>query len=115
MLTGTDRVAYACKLLPYKIFINVQGDEPLVSPRDIEKLGKIKRESPEHIINGMCELSDGEDVQSKNIPKVVTNEAGLLLYMSRAAIPGTKEASLYLRFFARRPGQVFRFWEKKRS
>ena len=80
----------ACKALPYKNFINVQGDEPLVSPRDIEKLGKIKRESPEHIINGMCELSDGEDVQSKNIPKVVTNEAGLLLYMSRAAIPGTK-------------------------
>ena len=36
-LTGTDRVAEASKKIKGKIFINVQGDEPLVNPKDIKK------------------------------------------------------------------------------
>ena len=36
-LTGTDRVAQASKKIKGKIFINVQGDEPLVNPGDIKK------------------------------------------------------------------------------
>ena len=42
-LTGTDRVAQASKKINAKIFINVQGDEPLVNPRDIKKLLTQKR------------------------------------------------------------------------
>ena len=37
-LTGTDRVAEAAKKISAKIFINVQGDEPLVNPKDIKKI-----------------------------------------------------------------------------
>ena len=36
--TGTDRIAYAARKLKSKIFINVQGDEPLIQPRDIKKI-----------------------------------------------------------------------------
>ena len=37
LLTGTDRVAEASKNLDYEIFVNVQGDEPLLEPLDILK------------------------------------------------------------------------------
>ena len=37
MLTGTDRVAMASTNLNYDIFVNVQGDEPMVNPNDILK------------------------------------------------------------------------------
>ena len=37
-LTGTDRVAEASEKLNAKIIINVQGDEPLINPKDIKKV-----------------------------------------------------------------------------
>ena len=36
LLTGTDRVAKAAFELDYEIFVNVQGDEPMVDPQDIQ-------------------------------------------------------------------------------
>ena len=42
-LTGTDRVAEASKKVKADIYINVQGDEPLVNPRDIKKIITAKK------------------------------------------------------------------------
>ena len=41
--TGTDRVAEAAKKIKAKIYINVQGDEPLINPRDIKKIIEVKK------------------------------------------------------------------------
>ena len=41
--TGTDRIAYAARKLKSKIFINVQGDEHLIKPRDIKRIIKEKK------------------------------------------------------------------------
>ena len=38
LLTGTDRVAEASKKLDYDIFVNVQGDEPLIDPSECNKV-----------------------------------------------------------------------------
>lgn len=91
-LTGTDRIAEASesKCLKYDIIINVQGDEPMVDPLDILKVIDLKKDNPERLINCFCYLTDKEDVYSKNIPKVVTNESNKLLYISRHVIPGFK-------------------------
>ena len=51
-LTGTDRVALASKELNYDFFINIQGDEPLLDPQDIEKCINLKYKFPQNIING---------------------------------------------------------------
>ena len=40
-LTGTDRVAEVAKKMNSKIYINVQGDEPLIKPADIKKIIKL--------------------------------------------------------------------------
>jgi 3-deoxy-manno-octulosonate cytidylyltransferase (CMP-KDO synthetase) len=92
-LTGTDRLAEAAEKIDADIFINVQGDEPLVNPEDILKIKNIKETYPEYVINGFSFLGEEEDPKSVNIPKVITNENDFLLYMSRAALPCFKDSS----------------------
>ena len=90
-LTGTDRLAEAAQMIDYDIYINVQGDEPLVDPEDIRKGIALKAEHPDWIVNGFAYLSDHEDPHNVNIPKVITREDNVMVYMSRAALPGFKD------------------------
>jgi 3-deoxy-manno-octulosonate cytidylyltransferase (CMP-KDO synthetase) len=90
-LTGTDRLAEAAAQIEADIYINVQGDEPLVDPLDILKVRDAKLDSMDAIVNGFSWISELEDPHSVNIPKVVTNERNQLVYMSRLAVPGFKD------------------------
>ena len=90
-LTGTDRVAEASRKIESDIYINVQGDEPLVKPQDIKKIIDKKIEYPNHVICGYTEILENEDPLNKNIPKVALNENSELIYISRSAIPFSKE------------------------
>jgi 3-deoxy-manno-octulosonate cytidylyltransferase (CMP-KDO synthetase) len=91
-LTGTDRVAEAAEKLDYDIYVNVQGDEPMVNPIDISRCIELKKSNPSAIVNGYTWLSQSEDVQSVNIPKVIANERDRLIYMSRGPLPAYKES-----------------------
>lgn len=91
-LTGTDRLAEASLQIKADIYINVQGDEPLVDPTDICKAIDVKQKNMDAIINGYCWISENEDPASVNIPKVITTENNKLIYMSRQALPGFKDA-----------------------
>ncbi|MDC3095320.1 3-deoxy-manno-octulosonate cytidylyltransferase [Prochlorococcus sp. AH-716-M06] len=93
-LTGTDRVAEATYLIQknYSIIVNVQGDEPLVSPSDIKKCINLKKKNPSRIVNGFSNL-DISKVNDLNIPKVLVNEKNELIYISRNPLPGIKEKS----------------------
>ena len=90
LLTGTDRVAAASISLNYDIYVNVQGDEPLLDPNDILRSIDYKKKFTSSIINSFCYLNENEDPKNKNIPKVVTNEDNDLIYISRAPVPNTK-------------------------
>jgi 3-deoxy-manno-octulosonate cytidylyltransferase (CMP-KDO synthetase) len=92
-LTGTDRLAEASLMVDYDIYINVQGDEPLIDPEDISRCIELKKTYPDAVINGFCWIGSEEDPASKNIPKVITNEEGQLIYMSRMPLPGYKETA----------------------
>jgi len=89
-LTGTDRVAEAYKKLDkeYDIVINVQGDEPLVDPKDILEVAKGCNSNFGNICCGYCKSTD--DPLYKNTVKVVFDENRFLLYASRAPIPMNK-------------------------
>ena len=94
LLTGTDRVAQAALKLDYDIFVNVQGDEPLIDPKDILESINLKKKFSSNVINSFCYLNDDEDPTNKNIPKVITNENNDLIYISRAVIPNSKNNKL---------------------
>lgn len=90
-LTGTDRIAECVKHVDADTYINVQGDEPIFNPSDIDIIIKNAIKYPSEILNGFCEIDDERLFRSGSIPKVVMREDGRLLYMSRAAIPTNKQ------------------------
>ena len=92
--TGTDRVADVSKKIKADIYINVQGDEPLINADDIKKIIKAKIKFSKHVICGYSNLRNDESVDNKNIPKVVMNKKSELMYISRSAIPSLKGKKL---------------------
>lgn len=90
-LTGTDRLAEVAKTITADIYINVQGDEPLVDPNDILKVIDAKKRYPNEIINGYTTVDKNEDPNSLDIPKVIFTEDKRLVYISRKALPGFKD------------------------
>lgn len=92
-LTGTDRVAEAAEQVIADIFINIQGDEPLVRPDDILSVATAKQRHPERVVNCYCWMEDQECEKNINIPKVITNENDELVYISRAALPSYKDTA----------------------
>lgn len=90
-LTGTDRVYEVSQKIKADIYINVQGDEPLIEPDDIQTVIEKAKQNPSNIINAMCPIQSESDFYSSSVPKVVARPDGRLLYMSRANIPTDKK------------------------
>ena len=120
-LTGTDRVAEAAKKIKSKIIINVQGDEPAIEPRDILKVIKNKIQYPKHVICGYDKVHDFEKAESSNLPKVVVNSKGELIYISRALVPGTKKKNKRIKYhkqvciYAFNKKQLEKFYSTKKK
>ena len=93
-LTGTDRVAEVAKKIKSKIYINLQGDEPIFPSMDIKKFLKNALSNSDKILNGFCKMKNNEDFKNVNIPKVLVDQNNNLIYMSRSSIPGNKKNKL---------------------
>ena len=89
-LTGTDRVYEASEKIKAKTIINVQGDEPLISPNDLKLVINESKNNPSKIINAMCPITDETEFRNLSVPKVICNQENKLLYISRAPIPINK-------------------------
>ena len=90
-LTGTDRLYEASLMVDSDIYINIQGDEPLINPCDIKTIINASKNDPKSVINAMCPIMHEVDYFSESVPKVVTDEKNKLLYISRAPIPFAKD------------------------
>ncbi|MGF1779077.1 3-deoxy-manno-octulosonate cytidylyltransferase [Vibrio nomapromontoriensis] len=88
-LTGTDRIAEANLQLDCDFIVNVQGDEPLINPDDINAVIESFLKSG-NVTNAMCAITSEQEFRSFTVPKVTFSQSGKLLYMSRAGIPLTK-------------------------
>tara|TARA_B100000700_G_C14937244_1_gene804968 strand:- start:130 stop:885 length:756 start_codon:yes stop_codon:yes gene_type:complete len=88
-LTGTDRIIEVAKKTNSKIFINVQGDEPLIDPRELKKFIINALKNPKNIYIAKCNINK-TGYFNKNLPKIVTDKNNNLLYISRANIPSNK-------------------------
>ena len=98
-LTGTDRVAEVSKKISSDIYINVQGDEPMIKLNDIKKIIEAKKKDPGKIICGYSRLSSNENPNSLNIPKVVINTNDELVYISRSPVPVSKSKKIKIKYF----------------
>ena len=92
-LTGTDRLCEVSKLIEADYYINIQGDEPLFNPIDIQSLIQElnKQKNLYDVYCGYCSIDSEETFFSLNMPKVIFNKRKELIYMSRAPIPSNKK------------------------
>ena len=92
--SGSDRIAEVAEMLSENsIVVNVQGDEPLISPRTIEKAVEAILQDDSIEMATTCEpIHDAKDVLSSDVVKVVSDENNFALYFSRSPIPFPREA-----------------------
>ena len=89
--TGTDRLAEFAQKIDADVYVNIQGDEPVIDPADITRIVDAKKRHFDLVVNGMCSLLPHESPDNVNLPKVVAASDGRLLYMSRLPVPGIKD------------------------
>jgi 3-deoxy-manno-octulosonate cytidylyltransferase (CMP-KDO synthetase) len=87
--SGTDRIAEVARVAtPFAFVINIQGDEPLIEPRLIDKIvNKLRWDRTTEIVTAAHSFKCPEDVRSPHQVKVVVDAAGNALYFSRVPIP----------------------------
>jgi 3-deoxy-manno-octulosonate cytidylyltransferase (CMP-KDO synthetase) len=85
--SGTDRVWEVAQQRPADVYVNIQGDEPLVSARHVEGLLAPFLASRETQVSTLKIRATGEEIEDPNAVKVVCDLRGRALYFSRHAIP----------------------------
>jgi 3-deoxy-manno-octulosonate cytidylyltransferase (CMP-KDO synthetase) len=90
-LSGTDRVAEAAQHLDADIIINIQGDEPLIHPAQIEQLVMLMQRNDVWIGTQCQRLQHEDELFDYNVVKVARDMHDKALYFSRQAIPAFRD------------------------
>ncbi len=92
LASGSERMAWVAERVAGAVFINVQGDEPLMPPATIDAVASALGESDAEIATAACPLADPAALANPNVVKLVTDRSGNALYFSRAGIPFDRDA-----------------------
>lgn len=94
-LSGTDRIAEVAAREGWaadSLLVNVQGDEPMISPGAIEEVSKVLAAESELTVATLASrIHTQEDFLSPQVVKVVMDQCGYALYFSRAPIPASRD------------------------
>lgn len=90
--SGTDRCYEALTKIDqsYKYVINIQGDEPMLEPEQIDELAKVLMQGEVELATQIATVDDAETLFNEGEVKVVLNDRGEALYFSRSVIPYIK-------------------------
>ena len=111
--SGTDRVHAVAQLVDAEIYVNIQGDEPLLRPEHIAALLRpfaSPLPNPAAAITTLRVPCTPENIANPNAVKVVTAADGRALYFSRATIPYDRDAALHPATTQGAPGQASLTW-----
>lgn len=99
--TGTDRIGEVAEKIPADLYVNIQGDEPLIEPDTIRQAiipfldGNVK---DLQVTNLMTEIHEPVDLINFTVPKVLAAKDGRGVYLTRSAAPfpkGSIDAKYY--------------------
>lgn len=86
--SGTDRLAEAAGKISADIYVNVQGDEPLIPPELIDAaVAPVLAEPALNMATAAREITSPDEIADPSVVKVVLDEGGYALYFSRSPIP----------------------------
>ena len=89
--TGTDRIGEVASKIKADLYVNIQGDEPMIEPETIVEAIKPFYDNNElQVSNLMTIIKDPVDVVNFTVPKVITNKDGIGIYLTRSAAPYPK-------------------------
>ena len=92
--SGTERLSEVIEKMAIaddEIIVNVQGDEPLIPPVIIQQIAQNLAENQVNMATLAVKLETKEELFNPNCVKVVTDQKGMALYFSRAAIPFARD------------------------
>ena len=92
--SGTERLSEVIEKMAIadnEIIVNVQGDEPLIPPAIIQQVAQNLAENQVNMATLAVKLETKEELFNPNCVKVVTDQKGMALYFSRAAIPFARD------------------------
>lgn len=101
--SGADRLAEVARKDRSSILVNVQGDEPLIHPRAIERAmeGFLESKAECAVATLKSAIRDPAEAEDPNVVKVVTDARGMALYFSRSLIPNARGVDLAAVDFSR--------------
>ncbi|MBS7397706.1 MAG: 3-deoxy-manno-octulosonate cytidylyltransferase, partial [Ruminiclostridium sp.] len=89
--TGTDRIGEVAEKIPADLYVNIQGDEPMIEPETIRKAITPFYDDPSlEITNLMTKIHDPVDVVNFTVPKVIVNKDNIGVYLTRSTAPYPK-------------------------
>lgn len=98
--TGSDRVAEVAAKIEGDLFVNVQGDEPVINPEMIREVISIFLEDDTVYFGSLKkEITDPDEIKASSTVKVVTDDNGDAMYFSRSVIPSNIKDGQLARIF----------------
>jgi 3-deoxy-manno-octulosonate cytidylyltransferase (CMP-KDO synthetase) len=92
--TGTERVAEVAAHVEGDVFVNVQGDEPLLDPAAVDTaIGALLEEPQASISTVATPIKIPADIMDPNVVKTVLDFDGNALYFSRAPVPWVRDTA----------------------
>ncbi len=91
--TGTDRLGEVAEKIPADLYVNIQGDEPLIEVETISKAILPFYEnngSDIQVTNLMTQINDPVDLINFTVPKVIAAKDGRGIFLTRSAAPFPK-------------------------
>jgi 3-deoxy-D-manno-octulosonate cytidylyltransferase len=85
--SGTDRLAEAARTVPADVYVNIQGDEPMMSPENVDRTVGTLLEAPGRGIATLAIPMPAAEAADPNTVKVAVARDGRALYFSRSPIP----------------------------
>lgn len=95
-LTGTDRLAEVAEKIKADIYVNIQGDEPLIEPEVVSDLVRFMVKEPGYICATVrSRIEDPVDVVNTTVSKIVVDSKSDIMYISKNPIPYPKASLNY--------------------
>lgn len=85
--SGTDRLAEIAESVEADVYVNVQGDEPLIRPASIQACAAPLLSDSSVQVGSVWSPCPAEEVENPAVVKVITDLEGYAIYFSRHAIP----------------------------
>ncbi len=97
--SGTDRIGEAVKNIKCDIVVNIQGDEPMISPANIDKAIMPLLNSSVNVSTLCKKISTAAEIRNPSVVKVVKDVNGMALYFSRCPVPFNRDKNKSVTYY----------------